>query len=64
MAKDTSSQINFQTRPIPSGPGAQQITTIGNDSMKGGSAFVSKMPKDYVIPDGSGAQTPRSKGSK
>lgn len=50
-------QINYEKRPIPSSPGAQQITIDGCDSKKGGSPFVSKLPKDYVVP------SPSSKSS-
>lgn len=46
--------VNYEKKPIPSGPGAQQITTIGQETMKGGSAMNSKMPTEYVIPDGAG----------
>lgn len=43
-------QINYEKRPVPSGPGAQQITVVGQESMKGGSPMVSTMPKEYVVP--------------
>lgn len=47
-------KINYTTRPIPSGPGAQQITVEGHASKKGGSAFVSQMPKKHVVPGDAG----------
>lgn len=47
MAKE---KINYTSRPIPSGPGSQQITVDGLESKKGGSAFVSKMPTKHVVP--------------
>lgn len=37
-------KINYTTSPIPSGPGAQQITVEGQKSLKGGSSFTSSMP--------------------
>jgi hypothetical protein len=43
-------QINYEKRPIPSGPGSQQITVEGQESKKGGSAMTSTMPKKHVIP--------------
>ena len=50
MEKDK--EICWEKRPMPSGPGAEQITVEGCDSMKGGAPFVSEMPKKFVIPDG------------
>lgn len=44
------SKINYATRPMPSGPGAKQITVEGQMSRKGGAPFVSKMPTKHVIP--------------
>lgn len=52
MEQNKQSKINFETRPIPSGPGAQQITVVGQECMKGGSEMVSKMPEKYMIKDG------------
>ena len=48
------SKINYEKRPVPSGPGPQQITVVGTESKKGSSAFVSSLPKDYVVPGPSG----------
>lgn len=45
-----SSKINYEKRPVPSSPGAQQITIEGQASKKGGSPLVSEMPKKFVIP--------------
>ena len=50
---DIKKEINYKTMPVPSGPGAQQITVDGLCSEKGGQKFVSAMPKNHVIPDGS-----------
>ena len=47
---EKSSKINYTTRPIPSSPGPQQITVEGQKSMKGSSEFVSKLPKEHLIP--------------
>ena len=44
------SKINFEKRPMPSTPGAQQITNEDLMSKKGGSEFVSTMPKKNVVP--------------
>lgn len=55
--KDT--RINYEKRPMPNGPGAQQITTEGQDSKKGGSEFVSELPKKFVIPEGDSARKSR-----
>lgn len=52
--------INTDTRPVPPGPGAQQITVVGNKSMKGGSEFVTPMPKEYVVPMPSSPNSARS----
>lgn len=54
-------KINYDKRPVPSSPGAQQITTVGQDSMKGGSEFVSKLPTEYVIPEGKITATAKGK---
>ena len=44
------SKINFEKRPIPSGPGAQQITVMDQvKSMKGGAPFVSKLPEKGLV---------------
>lgn len=48
--KNSESKINYETKPIPTSPGAQQITVEGTDSKKGGSSFVSELPKKFVIP--------------
>ena len=45
-------KINYESREVPSGPGAQQITNMGLKSQKGGSEMVSKMPTENVVPDG------------
>lgn len=47
---EKSSKINYQTRPVPSSPGAQQITVDGLASKKGSGDFVSKMPTKNVVP--------------
>lgn len=44
------SKINYSKRPVPSSPSPQQITVVGQESMKGTAPFVSKLPKDYVVP--------------
>jgi hypothetical protein len=44
------SKVNYTTRPIPSTPGAQQITNDGLMSKKGSAPFVSDMPKQHVVP--------------
>lgn len=49
---EKAKEINYKKMPVPSGPGAQQITVEGLASKKGGSDFVSEMPKKHVIPDG------------
>lgn len=49
---EKSSEINFERKPLPSGPGAQQITVEGCESKKGGQEFVSDMPKKFVVPGG------------
>lgn len=51
---EKSKEINYRKMPVPSSPGAQQITVVGQESMKGGAPFVSEMPKKYVVPDGAG----------
>lgn len=50
MKNNKDSQINYEKRPMPSSPGPQQITVNGQESKKGGSDFVSKMPKENLIP--------------
>ena len=50
---EKSKEINYEKRPLPSSPGAQQITTEGQKAMKGGSEFKSEMPKKNVIPGSS-----------
>lgn len=47
------SKINYEKRPLPSTPGAQQITVEGQSSKKGSADFYSEMPKKNVIPGGS-----------
>ncbi len=49
---DKVQEINYRKMPVPAGPGPQQITVEGQDSMKGGSPMVSEMPKKHVIPGG------------
>lgn len=53
---DKPDEISYRKMPVPSGPGAAQITVVGQDSMKGGAPFTSKLPKDYVIPDGAAGE--------
>ena len=48
------SKINYEKRPLPTGPGPQQITVVGQESKKGSGQFVSTLPKDYVVPGPSG----------
>ena len=48
-----SKKINYEKMPIPSGPGAQQITVVGQEIKKGSADMNSKMPEKYVIPAGS-----------
>ena len=43
-------KINYTTRPIPSSPGAQQITNQDLMSKKGSAPFVSEMPKKHLVP--------------
>ena len=50
---EKSSKCNYTTRPIPSGPGALQITNEDLKSKKGGSEFESKLPEKNVVKDGS-----------
>jgi hypothetical protein len=50
---EKSKEINYRKQSVPSGPGKEQITVVGQESMKGGSPFTSEMPKKYVVPDGS-----------
>lgn len=50
---DKVEEINYRKMPVPNSPGAQQITVVGQESMKGGAPFTSEEPKKYVIPDGS-----------
>jgi hypothetical protein len=44
------SKVNYTSRPIPSSPGAQQITSDALKSKKGSAPMNSTLPKDYVIP--------------
>lgn len=45
------SKVNFEKRPIPSGPGAQQIVVEDQVmSKKGGAPFVSELPKKGLVP--------------
>lgn len=50
---DKKSMINYEKRPIPSGPGSKQITINGQEMMKGGSDMTQPLPKDNLIPDSS-----------
>lgn len=43
-------KINYTTRPIPSTPGAQQITNDALKSKKGSAPFTSTMPTEHVVP--------------
>lgn len=61
---EKSKAINYNKMPIPSGPGAQQITVDGLESKKGGSEFVSEMPKKHVIPDGASSKSSSSPSKK
>lgn len=47
---EKSSKVNYTTKPIPSAPGAQQITSDALKSKKGSSDFNSKMPSECLIP--------------
>lgn len=54
---EKSKKVNVVTRPVPSGPGAEQITYQGQQAMKGGSEMNSKLPEKYMIPGDSKAKT-------
>jgi len=43
-------QINYRKMPVPSTPGAQQITNEGGEYKKGGSSLTHSMPTKYVVP--------------
>lgn len=45
-------KINYEKRPMPSGPGAGQITVQGNKCMQGGKEMVSPLPKENMIKEG------------
>lgn len=47
---EKSSKCNYTTKPIPSAPGAQQITADALKSKKGSSDFNSKLPTQNLIP--------------
>jgi hypothetical protein len=48
MSKD--SKINYEKRPVPTSPGAMQITNEGLMNRKGSAPMVSEMPKKNVVP--------------
>lgn len=54
MEKKT--EINFRSSPVPTGPGAQQITNMDLQYQKGGAAFVGTMPEKKV-PDGASGES-------
>lgn len=44
------SSVNFEKRPIPSGPAAKLITVKGQKCMKGSSPMTSKVPTENLVP--------------
>ena len=47
-------KINYTTGPIPSGPGPQQITVVGQSVKKGSSDFSGTIPSKYIVPNPGG----------
>lgn len=54
---EKSKEINYRKMPVPSSPGAEQITVEGQESKKGNAPFVSDMPKKFVVPDGAAGKS-------
>lgn len=48
--EESSKKINYIKKSVPTTPGAAQITVVGQESKKGGSEMVSKLPEKYMIP--------------
>jgi len=49
MKMKESSKINYEKRPLPSSPGAAQITVEGQEAKKGGAPLVSKLPEKNLV---------------
>lgn len=45
----SESKVNYVKRPLPSGPGPQQITVADGQCKKGGSPMNSELPKKNIV---------------
>lgn len=46
-------KINYEKRPVPTKPGAKQITIEGDKAMKGGADLKHPLPMKNMVKDGS-----------
>lgn len=47
---EKSKEINYKKMPVPSSPGAQQITNENLQAKKGSADMNSKLPKENMVP--------------